>query len=100
MKSDIRRDQLPSPGFLSYYDHNVHSVPHFKHTHLILINVLFWFRLEKIFSRRTSSRQKKDPKKDDEIISETEDHELYVERIRLENMELRFLSDVVIGPFL
>ncbi|XP_042047186.1 uncharacterized protein LOC121793052 [Salvia splendens] len=47
-------------------------------------------RLEKVFSRRTSSRQKKDPKKDDEIISETEDHELYVERIRLENMELSF----------
>ncbi|XP_042012567.1 uncharacterized protein LOC121761045 [Salvia splendens] len=45
-------------------------------------------RLEKVFSRRTSSRQKKDPKKDDEFISQTEDHELYVERIRLENMEL------------
>ncbi|KAH6813830.1 aminopeptidase, partial [Perilla frutescens var. frutescens] len=47
-------------------------------------------RLAKILSRRTSSRQKKDPKKDDDIISETEDDGLYVERIRLENMEISF----------
>ncbi|KAL1539935.1 hypothetical protein AAHA92_24359 [Salvia divinorum] len=60
----------------------------------IIARVWAWImrktRLEKVFSRRTSSRQKKDPKKDEEFISETEDHELYVERIRLENMELSF----------
>ncbi|KAL3829429.1 hypothetical protein ACJIZ3_018231 [Penstemon smallii] len=47
-------------------------------------------RLEKVFSRKPTPRQKKDPKKDDETISEEEDDELYVERIRLENMELSF----------
>ncbi|XP_060667569.1 uncharacterized protein LOC107427967 isoform X2 [Ziziphus jujuba] len=44
-------------------------------------------RLEKLFSR--SSRQhKKDSKKNDDISSDAEQDELYVERIRLENMEL------------
>ncbi|KAL6533559.1 hypothetical protein OROMI_027671 [Orobanche minor] len=47
-------------------------------------------RLEKVLSRSSSSRQKKDTKKDYEIISEAEYDELYVERIRLENMELSF----------
>ncbi|KAL8544252.1 hypothetical protein ACS0TY_004693 [Phlomoides rotata] len=46
-------------------------------------------RLEKVLSRRSSSR-KKDPKKDDEIASEVEDSGLYVERVRLENLELSF----------
>ncbi|CAA0813146.1 Protein of unknown function (DUF3754 [Striga hermonthica] len=45
-------------------------------------------RLEKILSRRSSSRLKKDPKKDDGIVSEAESDDLYVERVRLENMEL------------
>ncbi|KAL6508125.1 hypothetical protein OROHE_021667 [Orobanche hederae] len=47
-------------------------------------------RLEKVLSRSSSSRQKKDTKKDYEIISEAEYDELYVERVRLENMELSF----------
>ncbi|GFQ01126.1 hypothetical protein PHJA_002256500 [Phtheirospermum japonicum] len=47
-------------------------------------------RLEKVMSRRSSSRHKKEPKEDDEIISETDYDELYVERVRLENMELSF----------
>lgn len=47
-------------------------------------------RAEKLLSRRSSSRHTKDPKKDDEITSETDGEDLYVERIRLENMELRF----------
>ncbi|KAL6139625.1 hypothetical protein ACLB2K_057927 [Fragaria x ananassa] len=48
-------------------------------------------RVEKLLSRRSSSRCTKDPKKDDEITSEAdgeEEEDLYVERIRLENMEL------------
>ncbi|TXG54956.1 hypothetical protein EZV62_020212 [Acer yangbiense] len=56
-------------------------------------------RLDKLLSRRSSGRCKKDPKKDDEIISEVEQDELYVERHRLENMELSFrnlLSKVTI----
>ncbi|KAK3183913.1 hypothetical protein Dsin_031199 [Dipteronia sinensis] len=56
-------------------------------------------RLDKLLSRRSSGRRKKDPKKDDEIISEVEQDELYVERHRLENMELSFrnlLSKVTI----
>ncbi|XP_031255897.1 uncharacterized protein LOC116113872 [Pistacia vera] len=46
-------------------------------------------KLEKLFSRRLGSR-KKDPKKDDEINSEAIQDDLYVERHRLENMELSF----------
>ncbi|XAR58329.1 hypothetical protein NMG60_11026780 [Bertholletia excelsa] len=46
-------------------------------------------RLERVLSRKSSSRHNKDPKKDDEISAETErDNDLYIERIRLENMEL------------
>ncbi|GER33085.1 hypothetical protein STAS_09182 [Striga asiatica] len=51
-------------------------------------------RLEKVLSRRSSSRLKKDPKKDDGIVSEAESDDLYVERVRLENMELRFSETV------
>nr|XP_009761549.1 PREDICTED: uncharacterized protein LOC104213712 isoform X2 [Nicotiana sylvestris] len=49
-------------------------------------------RIDRLFSRRSSSRRKKDPKKDDEINSEAEDHDLYVERIRIQNMELSLRS--------
>lgn len=45
--------------------------------------------MEKILPRRSSGWQKKDPKKNDEINSEAAQDDLYVERIRLENMELR-----------
>ena len=47
-------------------------------------------RLEKLLSRTSRTRHKKDPKKDDEISAETSEDDFYVERIRLENMELRF----------
>ncbi|KAI4348390.1 hypothetical protein L6164_009119 [Bauhinia variegata] len=49
-------------------------------------------KLEKFFSRRSKRRNKKDrdPKKDDDINNETDRDDLYVERIRLENMELSF----------
>lgn len=43
-------------------------------------------RLDRIFSRKPSVRVKKDPKKDDELI--TQDEDLYVERIRIQNMKL------------
>ncbi|XP_060194497.1 uncharacterized protein LOC132623716 isoform X2 [Lycium barbarum] len=48
-----------------------------------------WGWILRLFSRRSNSRRKKDPKKYDDLISEAEDQELYVERIRIENMELR-----------
>ncbi|XP_065867065.1 uncharacterized protein [Euphorbia lathyris] len=46
--------------------------------------------LEKLFKTRSSKKRKKDPKKNDEIDTEMEQHDFYVERIRLENMELSF----------
>lgn len=57
---------------------------------------VFWCysccRVGKLLSRRSSGRPKTDPKKNEEISSEAdgEDEDLYVERIRLEKMELRF----------
>ncbi|XP_028780244.1 uncharacterized protein LOC114736559 [Neltuma alba] len=47
-------------------------------------------RLEKLLSRRSKRHHKKDLKKDDDITSEAEQDDLYVERLRLENMELSF----------
>ncbi|PKI52501.1 hypothetical protein CRG98_027073 [Punica granatum] len=46
-------------------------------------------RINKILSRRSRRRPKKDPKKTDEIIPEEDQDDLCVERIRIENMELR-----------
>ncbi|KAF7129712.1 hypothetical protein RHSIM_Rhsim10G0001100 [Rhododendron simsii] len=45
--------------------------------------------LERVLSRKSSARHKRDPKKDDEISAETEPDDFYVERILLPNMELR-----------
>jgi hypothetical protein len=45
-------------------------------------------RLEKLL-KRPSRQHKKDPKKQDDISSEACADDLVVERIRLENMELR-----------
>ncbi|MBA0858556.1 hypothetical protein Goshw_028019 [Gossypium schwendimanii] len=45
-------------------------------------------RLEKLLNRRLRERHKKEPKKDDEINPEAYSEDLYVERIRLENMDL------------
>lgn len=44
-------------------------------------------RIDRLLSRRSSARRKKDPKKNDEIVTEGE-HE--VERIRIENMHISF----------
>jgi hypothetical protein len=49
-------------------------------------------RLEKLRAKRSSSLNKKDPKKDDEPNPDTDNDELYVERIRLENSKLSFKS--------
>ncbi|RVX06923.1 hypothetical protein CK203_015012 [Vitis vinifera] len=46
-------------------------------------------RLERFFFRKSHAREKKDPKKNDEIRTEAEADDLSVERIRIENMELR-----------
>lgn len=67
----------------------------FKLKHFFVYFV-FWCcsccRVGKLLSRRSSGRPKTDPKKNEEISSEAdgEDEDLHVERIRLENMELRF----------
>ncbi|KAL5793511.1 hypothetical protein ACOSP7_002105 [Xanthoceras sorbifolium] len=56
-------------------------------------------RLDKLLARRSTGHRTKDPKKDDEISSEAEQDDLYVERHRLENMELsvrNLLSKVTI----
>ena len=45
-------------------------------------------RLEKLL-KRSSGQHKKDPKKQDDIYPEADAEDLFVERIRLENMELR-----------
>ncbi|KAK4392818.1 hypothetical protein Sango_1752600 [Sesamum angolense] len=61
--------------------------------------IMLALKLDKVFSRKPPSRRKKDPKEDDGIISEVEDDGLYVERIRLENMDLSFrnlLSQITI----
>ncbi|KAK2968822.1 hypothetical protein RJ640_028215 [Escallonia rubra] len=43
-------------------------------------------RLERLL-RKSSTRRKKDPRKDDEIFNEAEQHEFFVERIRIDNLE-------------
>ncbi|XP_057982537.1 uncharacterized protein LOC131167713 [Malania oleifera] len=55
--------------------------------------------LGRVLSRKASAWRKKDPKKNDEISTEAEQEDLYVERIRIENMELsvqRLLSKITI----
>ncbi|KAK4754677.1 hypothetical protein SAY87_002781 [Trapa incisa] len=49
-------------------------------------------RIDKIFTKRSKRRQKKVPKKTDEIIPDEYQEDLFVERIRIENMELSFLN--------
>jgi len=46
-------------------------------------------RIEKLLPRRSSARNKRDPKKNDEIVTEGEQNDFYVERIRIENMHIR-----------
>ncbi|KAL5203644.1 hypothetical protein ABZP36_008515 [Zizania latifolia] len=46
-------------------------------------------RIDRLFSKKQQLRSKKDTKKTDEINEEVKEQDLSVERIRLENMELR-----------
>jgi hypothetical protein len=59
---------------------------------MIIARAWRWFlektRLQKLFSRKKSVRPKTDSKKNDDLVGEEEDKELYVERIRLETMNL------------
>ncbi|PAN26692.1 hypothetical protein PAHAL_5G031900 [Panicum hallii] len=45
-------------------------------------------RLQKLFSRKKNGKQKMDSKKNDDLASEVDEKDLYVERIRLETMDL------------
>nr|GMC52785.1 Chromosome partition protein like [Ipomoea batatas] len=56
----------------------------------MLIARLWGWLLKKTRSKRSRRRQREDPKKDDEIIDDTVDEDLYVERIRIENLEISF----------
>ncbi|KAI6700893.1 hypothetical protein NL676_015217 [Syzygium grande] len=47
-------------------------------------------KIEKLLSGWSSARRKRNPKKDDEIVTEGEQNDLYVERIRIENMHISF----------
>ncbi|KAF6134009.1 hypothetical protein GIB67_038300 [Kingdonia uniflora] len=62
-----------------------------------------WFlkgtRLHYIFSRKKSAHSQNNPKKTDEITAEVEEDDLNVERIRIENMEIRFYSHLRIIVF-
>ncbi|CAK7348124.1 unnamed protein product [Dovyalis caffra] len=46
-------------------------------------------RLEKFFARKSSRQRKKDVKKNDDLNSEADQDDLYVERIRLEKLDIR-----------
>ncbi|CDP16749.1 unnamed protein product [Coffea canephora] len=63
---------------------------------MIIARLWTWFlrktRLERSFSRRSVSRQKSDQKKSDEKTADNEEDCIFVERIRLENMEISFRS--------
>nr|CAD1820496.1 unnamed protein product [Ananas comosus var. bracteatus] len=70
---------------------------------IIISHTWGWFlrvsRLERFFPKKHHLKPKKDNKKTDEISSEAEEPELFVERIRLENIELsmqNFLGKVTI----
>ena len=54
----------------------------------------FFVRLHKLFLRKNKVKPVMDPKKNDDLVGE-EDKELYVERIRLETMKLRFVMFLV-----
>jgi hypothetical protein len=48
--------------------------------------------LDKLFSKRKHLHKKEDPKKTDEASTDVEEPDMFVERIRLEKMELRCLN--------
>jgi len=68
----------------------IHSFPF-----LILSGFYGACRLDKIFARKPRGQHKKDLKKNDDLNSEEDQDDLFVERIRLEKMDLR-LCDVLL----
>lgn len=57
--------------------------------------LLFCYRIDRLFSRKPQVKQKKDTKKTDEINEDEEEPELFVERVRLEKIELRLLISLL-----
>ncbi|CAL9776963.1 unnamed protein product [Musa acuminata subsp. burmannicoides] len=59
---------------------------------MIISRIWMWFlrvtRLERLFSKTEKLISKKDTKKTDEISSDSEDQDIFVERIRIEKLEL------------
>jgi hypothetical protein len=55
-------------------------------------SLLRFIRIDRLFSKKQHLKPKKDTKKTDEINEDEEEPQLFVERIRLEKMELRLLS--------
>ncbi|ONK72107.1 uncharacterized protein A4U43_C04F15780 [Asparagus officinalis] len=47
-------------------------------------------RLQRLFVKKPRTKPTSDPKKTDEVSAETEEQDMFIERIRLENMELSF----------
>lgn len=62
---------------------------------IILMRSYFYFRIDRLFSKKQHLKPKKDTKKTDEINEDEEEPELFVERIRLEKIELRLLSVLI-----
>lgn len=50
----------------------------------------YGYRLQRLFAKKPRTKPTSDPKKTDEVSAETEEQDMFIERIRLENMELRF----------
>ncbi|CAL9046593.1 unnamed protein product, partial [Musa banksii] len=59
---------------------------------MIIARLWMWFlrvtRLQRLFSKKPNMISRKDTKKTDEIVADSEMEDLFVERIRIENMEL------------
>ncbi|CAD5180766.1 unnamed protein product [Musa acuminata subsp. malaccensis] len=59
---------------------------------MIIARLWMWFlrvtRLQQLFSKKPNMISRKDTKKTDEIVADSEMEDLFVERIRIENMEL------------
>lgn len=71
--------------------HSVHYkfISYFEMLKEIFLCGYYAFRLQCIFSRKQSRESQINPMKTDEMIGERE-QDLFVERVRIENMNLRF----------
>ena len=59
---------------------------------IIVMRYYFYYRIDRLFSKKQHLKPKKETKKTDEINEDEEEPELFVERIRLEKIELRLCS--------